>query len=79
MDGSITLRRSERKRLLEVYRSDPDPTVRKRAQITLLLVDRRAWSLSTAVLFWSTRTIDRRGRHGMKPAADHRWWVAAGS
>ncbi len=59
MDGSIALRRRERKALLEVYRGHSAPAVRKRAQIVLLLADGYAWSLIGAVLFCSTRTIDR--------------------
>ncbi|MFQ5705627.1 MAG: IS630 family transposase [Gemmatimonadales bacterium] len=59
MDGSIALGRRERKALLKVYRGHPDPTVRRRAQIVLLLADGYAWSLIAAVLFCSTRTIDR--------------------
>ena len=33
MDGSIVLGGSQRKRLLRMYRKDPDPQVRLRAQI----------------------------------------------
>ena len=59
MDGSIALGRRERKALLEVCRGHPAPAVRKRAQIVLLLADGYAWSLIAAVLFCSTRTVDR--------------------
>jgi putative transposase len=59
MDGTITLRSSERKTLLEYYRRDPRPAVRLRAHIVLLLAEGYAWSLITATLFCSTRTIAR--------------------
>jgi transposase len=59
MDGSIVLGGSQRKRLLRLYRKEPDPQVRLRAQIILLLSDGRAWALIAAVLFCSTATIAR--------------------
>src|SRR5215204_43843 len=57
--GSIALGRGERKRLLELYRKEPDPQVRLRAHVVLLLADGHAWSLICAVLFCSTATIAR--------------------
>jgi transposase len=59
MDGSIALGRAQRKRLLDLYRKDPDPCVRLRAHIVLLLSDGQAWSLIGAVLFCSSATIAR--------------------
>jgi transposase len=59
MDGSIVLGGSQRKRLLRMYRTEPDPQVRLRAQIVLLLADGRTWALIAAVLFCSTATIAR--------------------
>src|SRR5436305_11814242 len=59
MDGSIVLVGGQRKRLLELYRKEPDPAVRLRAHLILLLADGYAWSLITAVLFCSTATIAR--------------------
>ena len=59
MDGSIVLGSSQRKRLLAVYRKEPDPQVRLRAHIILLLSEGYAWSLVAAVLFCSTATIAR--------------------
>ena len=60
MEGrSIVLRSGERKRLLELYRREPDPQVRLRAHIVLLLAEGYAWSLIAAVLFCSTATIAR--------------------
>jgi putative transposase len=59
MDGSIVLGGSQRKRLLRLYRKEPDPQVRLRAQIILLLSEGYAWALIAAVLFCSTATIAR--------------------
>jgi transposase len=59
MDGSIVLGSSQRKRLLAVYRKEPDPQVRLRAHVILLLSEGHAWSLVAAVLFCSTATIAR--------------------
>jgi transposase len=59
MDGTITLRSSERKALLQHYRRHPDPAVRLRAHLLLLLANGYAWATIAAVLFCSTRTIAR--------------------
>ena len=59
MDGSVSLGRADRKRLLEIYRRSPDSAVRLRAHIILLLSDGFAWATIAAVLFCSTRTIAR--------------------
>ena len=59
MDFSITLQADERKTLLDYYRAHPDPNVRLRTHIILLLADGHPWSLLTAVLFCSTATISR--------------------
>lgn len=59
MDGSIDLGRSQRNRLLDLYRKDPSPCVRHRAHIVLLLADGHAWALVATVLFCSTATIAR--------------------
>jgi len=59
MDGTITLRSSERKALLEHYRRNPDRAVRLRAHIVLLLAEGYTWQSIAAVLFCSTRTIAR--------------------
>ena len=59
MDGSIVLGGSQRKRLLRLYRTEPDPQVRLRMHIILLLSQGRAWALIAAVLFCSTATIAR--------------------
>lgn len=59
MDGTITLRSSERKALLEEYRRNPDPSVRLRAHIVLLLAAGYPWQTIASMLFCSTRTIGR--------------------
>jgi len=59
MDFSITLYADERKTLLDYYRHHPDPSIRLRTHIILLLADGHSWSLLTAVLFCSTATIAR--------------------
>lgn len=59
MDGTLSLRRGERKALLEHYRRNPDPAVRRRAHIIVLLAEGYSWSMITAVLFCSTRTVAR--------------------
>lgn len=59
MDFSISLQPDERNTLLDYYRAHPDPSVRLRTHIILLLADGHSWSLLTAVLFCSTATIAR--------------------
>lgn len=59
MDGSIALVGGQRKRLLRLYRKEPDPAVRLRVHLILLLADGHAWSLIATVLFCSTATIAR--------------------
>src|SRR5215207_8866033 len=59
MDGSIVLGRSQRNRLLDLYRKDPSPCVRLRAHIILLLSEGHAWTLICVVLFCSSATVAR--------------------
>jgi transposase len=59
MDGSIVLGDSRRKRLLQLYRTEPDPQVRLRAHVILLLDDGWSWATIAKVLFCSTATINR--------------------
>ncbi len=59
MDGRVVLRGRQRPALMELYRRSPDPALRLRAQIVLLLADDRPWALIAAVLFCSTATIAR--------------------
>src|SRR5262245_7001147 len=59
MPAALSLRTSERKRLLHYYRSHDDPSVRSRAHIILLLADRHPWTSIETMLFCSSRTIAR--------------------
>lgn len=59
MDGSVSLGRAERKRLMDMYRKHADPAIRQRAHMMLLLDDRRSWSDITKILYCSTRTLGR--------------------
>jgi putative transposase len=71
MGHSITLTASERASLLDYLRRSSDPALRTRAHIVLLLADGYAWSLITAVLFCSSRTVarwQRRYQQGGLPA-----------
>ena len=44
---------------MDHYRRDPDPQVRLRAHILLLLADGHTWATIAMMLFCSSRTIDR--------------------
>src|SRR5262245_65575636 len=59
MKASIRLDDDERNTLLDYYRRHPDPAVRLRAHIVLLLADGRPWATLVAVLYCSSRTIAR--------------------
>ena len=59
MTCSVTLDARQRQALLDRYRKDPDPEVRFRAHILLLLADGHSWSIVATFLFCSSRTIDR--------------------
>jgi transposase len=59
MNFSIQLTPDERNTLLDYYRSDPDPQLRLRAHIILLLAQGLAWATIAAILFCSSRTIAR--------------------
>src|SRR5690349_6755213 len=59
MTRSVTLDARQRQALLDRYRKDPDPEVRFRAHILLLLADGHTWQDVGALLFCSSRTIDR--------------------
>jgi putative transposase len=60
MSASISLTNEERKTLLDYYRAPfHDPALRLRAHIILLLAHGHTWATIAAVLFCSTRTIDR--------------------
>ena len=59
MTCSIDLKTEQRTTLLDRYRKDPDPEVRFRSHILLLLDDGHTWATVAAMLFCSSRTIDR--------------------
>jgi transposase len=56
---SVTLDARQRQALLDRYRRDPDPEVRSRCHILLLLADGYTWEQVGAALYCSSRTIDR--------------------
>jgi len=55
----VRLSAADRNALLGLYRSDPDPQVRHRAHIHLLLGDGHPWATIGAVLYTSLATIAR--------------------
>ena len=55
----LTLTTPQRDELLQTYRKDLDPELRFRAHIILLLADGHRWDTIEAVLFRSSRTVDR--------------------
>jgi putative transposase len=59
MNGSIYLRPSQRKTLLENFKNATTHEQRLRSHLLLLLADGWSWSLITAVLFTSSSTINR--------------------
>src|SRR3954471_18739451 len=59
MTRSVTLDPAQRQALLHRYRKDPDPEVRFRAHLLLLLADGHTWATVATLLFCSSRTIDR--------------------
>jgi transposase len=59
MMRSIDLSTDQRTALLDRYRHDPDPNVRFRSHILLLLDDGHPWVTVASLLFCSSRTIDR--------------------
>jgi transposase len=57
MPSTLCLTTAQRNTLLHYYRRHTDPAVRLRAHIILMLAEDQAWSLITATLFCSSRTI----------------------
>ena len=55
----LSLTTRQRDELLTLYRKDPDPELRFRAHIILLLGEGHAWDTIEAMLFCSSRTVDR--------------------
>ena len=76
MIRSVTLDARQRQALLDRYRKDPDPEVRFRAHILLLVADGRTWEEVGATLYCSSRTIDRWvkrfHREGLEAIAGHK-------
>src|SRR5437660_2812500 len=76
MTRSVSLDARQRQALLDRYRKDPDPEVRFRAHILLLLADGHTWQTVAAILFCSSRTIDRWvkrfHREGVEAVAGHK-------
>src|SRR5262249_13894889 len=55
----LSLTTKQHDELLTIYRKDPDPELRFRAHIILLLGAGHAWDTIEGVLFCSSRTVDR--------------------
>ena len=76
MNRSVILNARQRQGLLDRYRKDSNPEVRFRAHILLLLDAGHSWEDVVAVLFCSSRTIDRWvkrfHREGVAAVAGHK-------
>src|SRR3954465_164076 len=76
MKHSLDLTPEQRSRLLDLYRGSPDPEVRFRSHILLLLGDGHTWLTVATLLFCSSRTIDRWVKRfhaeGVEAVAGHR-------
>jgi transposase len=76
MNRSVILDARQRLALLDRYRKDPNPEARFRAHILLLLDDGHTWEDVVALLFCSSRTIDRWvkrfQREGVEAVAGHK-------
>src|SRR3954453_15239551 len=85
----LSLNTKQRDELLTLYRKDPDPELRFRAHIILLLGEGHAWDTVETMLFCSSRTVDRwrkrfqaegipglTGRKRGRPFRMGFWWVA---
>jgi putative transposase len=59
MPKTFSLTAKQRDELLDISRKDPDPELRFRAPILLLLGEGYAWDTLEAMLFCSSRTVDR--------------------
>jgi putative transposase len=59
MPKTFSLTAKQRGELLDIYRKDTDPELRFRAHILLLLGEGYAWDTIEAMLFCSSRTVDR--------------------
>src|SRR3954464_13457854 len=76
MKPSLDPTPEQRARLLDLYRGCPDPEVRFRSHILLLLSDGHTWVTVATLLYCSSRTIDRwvKRSHaeGVEAVAGHR-------
>ena len=76
MNRSVALDGRQRQVLLDRYRKDSNPEVRFRAHILLLLDAGHTWEDVVALLFCSSRTIDRWvkrfHREGVEAVAGHK-------
>src|SRR5262249_33713171 len=59
MSSALTLSPTQRNALLHHYRRHPDPAVRLRAHIILMLAEGQPWTIVATVLFTSPDTIAR--------------------
>jgi putative transposase len=59
MPQTCSLTAKQHDELLTIYRKDPDPELRFRAHIILLLAEGYSWDTIEAMLFCSSRTVDR--------------------
>src|SRR5512135_1253251 len=59
MPKPFSLTATQHDELLSVYRKDPDPELRFRGHIILLLAEGYSWDTIEAMLFCSSRTVDR--------------------
>jgi transposase len=59
MASNLSVGATQRDLLLHHYRRNPDPGVRARAHIILLLAEGHPWSLITSALYCSPRTVAR--------------------
>jgi transposase len=59
MSAALSLTPEQRDELLTIYRTDPEPELRFRAHLLLLLDAGRPWADIQDALFCSSRTIDR--------------------
>src|SRR4028118_560779 len=76
MKRSLDLTAEQRTGLLDHHRGSPDPEVRFRSHILLLVGDGHTWLTVTSLLFCSSRTIDRWVKRfhaeGVESVAGHR-------
>lgn len=70
MSAALSLSAGQRKKLLHYYRHHPDPSVRLRAHVILLLADGHAWATIGEILFTSSATIARWQKRFEKGGAD---------